>query len=138
MRTLFFLSILVALAACTQTEPPAQYSIEQFYNNTRIGGGAFSDDESKMLVYSDESGIFNLYEIDISDASKKQITFSEVESFFAVDYVPGTGQILYSADKLPRPSFLLVDRHRVCLASLVFPRIWFCKNGFGLIFSKGV
>lgn len=99
MRTLFFLSILVALAACTQTEPPAQYSIEQFYNNTRIGGGAFSDDESKMLVYSDESGIFNLYEIDISDASKKQITFSEVESFFAVDYVPGTGQILYSADK---------------------------------------
>ena len=77
MKTLFFLAALVGLAACTQTEPPVQYSIEQFYNNTRIGGGAFSDDESKLLVYSDESGIFNLYEIDISDASKKQITFSE-------------------------------------------------------------
>ena len=99
MRTLFFFAALVALAACTQTEPPELYSIEQFYNNTRIGGGAFSEDETRLLVNSDESGIFNVYEINIADASKKQITFSEVESFFAVDYVPGTNQILYSADK---------------------------------------
>ena len=99
MRTLVFFSALLGMAACSQTEPPQLYSIEQFYNNTRIGGGAFSDDETRLLVHSDESGIFNLYEIKIADASKKQITFSEVESFFAVDYVPGNGQILYSADQ---------------------------------------
>lgn len=99
MRTLVSFSVLLVMAACSHTEPPQLYSIEQFYNNTRIGGGAFSDDETRLLVHSDESGIFNLYEIKIADASKKQITFSEVESFFAVDYVPGTGQILYSADK---------------------------------------
>jgi protease II len=99
MRTLLFLTALVALAACTQTEAPQLYTIEQFYNNTRIGGGAFSEDETKLLVNSDETGIFNLFEIKIEDASKTQITFSEEESFFAVDYVPGTGQILYSADK---------------------------------------
>jgi len=99
MRTLVIFTALLALAACSQTEPPDLYSIEQFYNNTRIGGGAFSEDETKLLVNSDESGIFNVYEINIADASKKQITFSEVESFFAVDYVPGTNQILYSADK---------------------------------------
>jgi dipeptidyl aminopeptidase/acylaminoacyl peptidase len=99
MRTLVFLSALLALAACSQIEPPARYSIEQFYNNTRISGGAFSDDETRMLVSSDETGISNVFEINIEDASRKQITFSEVESFFAVDYVPGTGQILYSADK---------------------------------------
>ena len=98
MRTLVFFSALLALAACSQTEPPELYSIEQFYNNTRIGGGAFAEDETKLLVNSDESGIFNVYEINIADASKKQITFSEVESFFAVDYVPGSNQILYSAD----------------------------------------
>jgi dipeptidyl aminopeptidase/acylaminoacyl peptidase len=56
-------------------------------------------DEAKLLVSSDETGIFNVFEINIGDASKTQITFSEEESFFAVDYVPGTGQILYSADK---------------------------------------
>ena len=99
MRTLVFFSAVLALAACSQTEPPELYSIEQFYNNTRIGGGAFAEDETKLLVNSDESGIFNVYEINIADASKKQITSSEVESFFAVDYVPDTNQILYSADK---------------------------------------
>ena len=42
------------------------YSIEQFYENTRIYGGSFSADESKLLVSSDETGIFNVYEIDIA------------------------------------------------------------------------
>ncbi len=99
MRTLVFFSAFLALAACSQIEPPAQYSIEQFYNNTRISGGAFSEDETKLLVSSDETGIFNVFEISIEDATRKQITASETESFFAVDYVPGTGQILYAADK---------------------------------------
>ena len=99
MRTLVFFSAFLALAACSQIEPPAQYSIEQFYNNTRISGGAFSEDEIKLLVSSDETGIFNVFEISIEDATRKQITASETESFFAVDYVPGTGQILYAADK---------------------------------------
>jgi len=99
MRTLVLISALIALAACTQIEPPAKYSIEQFYDNMRITGGVFSDDETKLLVSSDETGIFNVFEINMADATRKQITFSEVESFFAVDYVPGTNQILYSADK---------------------------------------
>ncbi len=71
MRTLVFFSALLTLAACTQTVPPDLYSIEQFYNNTRIGGGAFSEDETKLLVNSDESGIFNLYEIKISGCYKE-------------------------------------------------------------------
>lgn len=100
-KLVFPLLILLVLASCApkQPEPPTQYSIEQFYKNTRYGGGAFSDDESRLLVSSDESGIFNVYEITIADGSKKQITHSDKESFFAVDYIPGTGQILYSADK---------------------------------------
>ncbi len=53
----------------------------------------------KLLVSSDQSGIFNIYEIDIISGEKKQITFSADESFFAVDYVAHTGEILYSADK---------------------------------------
>lgn len=102
MRILSFLLFGLILYGCTEKAEqyvPIQYSIEQFYQNSRIGGGAFSDDQTKLLVSSDESGIFNVYEITIADGSKKQITFSEKESFFAVDYVPGTGQILYSSDK---------------------------------------
>lgn len=102
MRKLVFLLPALFLLACTQQPEkhvPKQYSIEQFYKNTRIGGGAFSNDETKLLVSSDESGIFNVYEITIADGSKQQITHSEEESFFASDYVPTTGEIIYSADK---------------------------------------
>lgn len=76
-----------------------QYTIEQFYDNKSIFGGQFSPDESSLLVTGNETGIFNLYEIAIADGSKKQLTSSDKESFFAIDYVPGTGQVLYSADK---------------------------------------
>jgi len=95
--------VLIALflfsASCTKTNSPSKYSIKQFYQNNRIGGGAFSNDETKLLVSSDESGIFNIYEIDISSGEKTQKTFSKKESFFAIDYLPGSNQILYSADK---------------------------------------
>ncbi|HKJ49681.1 MAG TPA: prolyl oligopeptidase family serine peptidase, partial [Christiangramia sp.] len=44
-------------------------------------------------------GIFNVYEINLADGSRTTVTNSENESFFAVDYVPNTNDILYSADK---------------------------------------
>ena len=90
---------LLFIVSCTQNHVPKKYSIDQFYQNNRIGGGAFSDDETKLLVSSDESGIFNVYEIDIASGEKTQKTFSGKESFFAIDYLPGTDHILYSADK---------------------------------------
>ena len=100
IKTYFVLiTLFLFIASCTQTYKPTKYSIEQFYQNNRIGGGSFSDDETKLLVSSDESGIFNVYELDIASGEKTQKTFSEKESFFAIDYLPGTNQILYSADK---------------------------------------
>lgn len=93
------------LLACKQekqAETPKevkQYTIEQFYKNLRIGSGSFSPDETKLLVHSDESGIFNLYEINLADAARRQVTNSTQDSYFAVDYVPGTNEMLYSADK---------------------------------------
>ena len=96
----FILTItLLFITSCTQNYVPKKYSINQFYQNNRISGGAFSDDETKLLVSSDESGIFNVYEIDIASGEKTQKTFSEKESFFAIDYLPATNHILYSADK---------------------------------------
>ncbi|MEC9049224.1 MAG: hypothetical protein VYD66_00345, partial [Candidatus Neomarinimicrobiota bacterium] len=74
------INLLLFTASCTKTYTPTKYSIEQFYQNNRIGGGDFSDDETKLLVSSDESGIFNVYEIDIVSGEKTQKTFSEKES----------------------------------------------------------
>ncbi len=99
MKKLNFLIFLFGISLFAQDKEPKKYSIEQFYENTRISGADFSADESKILTSSDESGIFNVYEINIVDGSKKAVTNSKDESLFAVDYVPGTSDIVYSADK---------------------------------------
>lgn len=99
-RSIYFLMLLCfPVWAQQDTSSVKEYSIEEFYENTRIGGGVFSEDEKKLLMSSDESGIFNVYEINIADGSRKQITNSTSDSYFAIDYVPGSGGILYSADK---------------------------------------
>jgi len=110
LLTISYALLALALAtasfsACKQdkTAPPPrepkQYTIEQFYKTKSTGSGIFSPDEQKLLVHTNETGIFNLYEINIADGSKKALTNSTQESFFAIDYVPGSGEILYSADK---------------------------------------
>ncbi|MFY0653782.1 MAG: S9 family peptidase [Cyclobacteriaceae bacterium] len=101
MKPFLYLVFAGVLLQCAQPAPRViqQYTIDDFLKTTSIGNGSFSEDESKLLIHSDESGIFNLYEIDIATGSQTQITYSEKESYFAIDYVPGTNQMLYSADK---------------------------------------
>jgi len=99
------LSALTLLGiSCNQNTPAPpkeikQYTIEQFYKNEQIGGGAWSSDETKLLAHSNKTGIYNLIEINVADGTQRQVTNSAKESFFAIDYVPGTKQILYFADK---------------------------------------
>ena len=98
-----FLTLIVLAASCNN-EPEArkdvkQYSAEQLFNNKSIGGGAFSTDESKILVHANVTGIFNLFEINIGDTAMNQLTHSTKESFFSVDYLPGTNKYLYTADQ---------------------------------------
>jgi dipeptidyl aminopeptidase/acylaminoacyl peptidase len=106
MKKLFLFTLPLAfLASCggskTEDTPvtvPA-YTIEQFYKTVSIRGGAFSPDDSKLLYSSNESGIYNLYEIEIASGKKTALTQSVTESLFAISYVPTTGEVLYSADQ---------------------------------------
>ncbi|HLP74132.1 MAG TPA: prolyl oligopeptidase family serine peptidase [Bacteroidales bacterium] len=102
MKTIVtFIILIFSLSACSRQQQPAvkEYPVRDFYNNISIAGGAFSNDESKILFSSNESGIFNLYEINIADSSRRKLTNSETNSFFAYDYVPGTSQLVYGADR---------------------------------------
>ena len=101
MRTMLSILICILLVSCTKKEPVVvkQYTIDQFYKNLQIDGGNFNADETRLLVSSDKSGIYNVYEINLADSSMKQVTNSTVESFFSLDYVPGSNKILYTADK---------------------------------------
>ena len=50
---------LLFMVACTGTYTPTKYSIKQFYQNNRIGGGTFSNDEL-MLQCRTASRLFRL------------------------------------------------------------------------------
>ncbi len=92
--------IMAFMVSCT--EKPIEvnrYTIEQFYDNLSIGGGSFSADESRLLVSSNQSGIYNVYALNVDGSGEQQLTFSEEESFFAESYFPEDDRFLYSADK---------------------------------------
>jgi dipeptidyl aminopeptidase/acylaminoacyl peptidase len=76
-----------------------QYTIEQFYKTVSYGGGNFNKAENKILIHDNSTGIFNVYELNLATNQKKPLTKSVKESFFAVDYVPGTDDIIYRADQ---------------------------------------
>lgn len=99
MKKFMVFAAILFLASCTGKKEVKQYTIDQFYKNVSIRFSDFSPDETKGLVTSNETGIYNLFEIDFADGSRKQVTFSDTESLFGIGYVHGTSQILYSADK---------------------------------------
>jgi dipeptidyl aminopeptidase/acylaminoacyl peptidase len=97
MKLLLF-CLLIAITAMAQ-KPVKQYTIEQFYKTTSFGGGSFNKAEDKILLHDNSTGIFNVYEMDLKMKTKKPLTQSTKESYFAIDYLPGTDDFLYSADK---------------------------------------
>lgn len=101
MKRFFLGSLLLLWASCQAPEPKkiVQYGIDLFFQNTSIRGGYFSSDESKIAYTSDASGIYNIYEVDLSSGETSQRTQSEKESLYVLSYIPDSNALLYSADK---------------------------------------
>lgn len=103
MKSICKILLLTLLFACTSytneiVEVP-KYTINQFYENVNVSGGSFSPDESRLLINSNESGIYNVYEINIATGEKTQKTNSTVESYFGQSYFPNDDRIIYSFDE---------------------------------------
>ena len=105
MKTYLSLLILVLIIISCSPSPqdnsfePPSYSIDQFYDNIRVSGGSFNHDFSKLLVSSNESGIYNAHSLSIDGSGKEILTKSEKESVFAVTYLPTDNRFIFSADK---------------------------------------
>jgi len=99
VKALLYSSVLL-LIACTDQQDPAhkQYSIEEFYDNISISGGAFSADESKLLISSNESGIYNVYSLDIASTERTMLTSSTQESYHGESYFPNDDRFIYTFD----------------------------------------
>jgi len=75
-----------------------KYTIEQFMDTVRIGGGSFSFDEKQILFHNNKTGIFNVYTVAVSGGEPKQLTNSTKESTFAVSYLPNDTRFIYTYD----------------------------------------
>ena len=88
------------LIACYQSSRDfPQYTIEQFFDNLSILGGSFSADETRLLVTSNQTGIYNVFALYVDGSGEEQLTFSEKESMFAISYFPEDNRFLYSSDQ---------------------------------------
>jgi dipeptidyl aminopeptidase/acylaminoacyl peptidase len=101
-KAFYPLGLLVCLGACKTTEteaPPRQYTIEQFMDVKNIYSAGFSPDEKKLLLGSNETGIYNVFEMDIATGERRQLTNSTEESVFAASYFPNDDRIVYTSNK---------------------------------------
>src|SRR5262245_61964366 len=103
--------VVAAIAAigCDRPPPPAetqsmptapqQYTPEQFFRTTTFTGASFSADETRILLSSDATGVFNVYAQPVAGGTPKQLTDSTTDSTFAVSYFPQDDRFLYTADE---------------------------------------
>ncbi|MFD2246872.1 prolyl oligopeptidase family serine peptidase [Pontibacter ruber] len=82
-------------------EQPAvkTYTIEEFMATTSIRGNAISPDNSKVLYSSNETGIYNAFEVPVQGGTPKQLTSSKDNSVFVISYFPEDERILYASDQ---------------------------------------
>ncbi|WKK81631.2 S9 family peptidase [Marivirga arenosa] len=111
MKGLHFLSTLLIALCLVSCEKKQQaedenasseiekYSIEEFYNNISYRGGYFSHDESKLLISSNATGIYNLYALHTDGSGMDTLSQNIEESWYANSYFPNDDRILFSADR---------------------------------------
>ena len=97
-KYILLLSLVPFLLFSCQEQPIEKYSIEQFMSNVSVSGSSFSPDENKIFYSSNESGIYNVYEIGIEGGTPKQLTDRD-ESTFIVSCFPNEERLIITSDQ---------------------------------------
>ncbi len=106
-RTLSVLASALAIPLSAQApapkpaakRAPKAYSIGQFMATTSFGGADFSPDESRLLLHSNQSGIFNAGTVDLKGGAFKPLTDSTKDSTYAVAFLPDGERVLVTRDQ---------------------------------------
>ncbi len=96
-------AMLLLLVSCgkkeTKTEREiAQYTIAQFMDNEAVFGSGFSPDNSKVLITSNRSGIYNMYTLPSAGGERTPLTASDSSSVYSISYFPNDERILFRMD----------------------------------------
>lgn len=75
------------------------YDARTFYETTSLSGASFSPDESRILLSSDQTGIFNVYAVPIDGRRPRRLTESADHAEFAIRFFPFDNRFLYTSDQ---------------------------------------
>lgn len=107
---------LIALAACAEDErEPAvdaepgdgndvvAYDTEVFFDTITYGlshggGHAFSADGTRLLIHSDQTGVFNAYALHLDDGRTEPLSDSANNAVFGVSWFPDDDRVLLTGD----------------------------------------
>ncbi|MFC7357629.1 S9 family peptidase [Jejudonia soesokkakensis] len=81
-----------------QTKKVKQYSVAQFMDNENAFANGYSSDNAKVLMTSNRSGIYNMYEIAATGGELIPLTKSDSASVFGISYFPKDDRILFRMD----------------------------------------
>lgn len=84
-------------------KPVKTYTAADFFNTISFGSTssavrAWSPDGSKVLIASDETGVFNVYSVDVKSGERTQLTFSTTSANRPLGYFATDERILFVAD----------------------------------------
>lgn len=96
---LMLVSMVLSCNSTQEEKAPKQYTIRQFMDIVSLNGCAFSPDETKVLISTNETGIFNAEEINVSTGTKKVLTASSTNAIFALSYFPTDERMVYTSDQ---------------------------------------
>ncbi|KPK66208.1 MAG: peptidase S9 [Gemmatimonas sp. SG8_38_2] len=80
------------------TRDVAQYAVEDFLGNTNVFGTSFAPDNSKILVSSDETGVYNAFAVPIDGSQPVQLTGSTTDAVLVQSYFPEDERFVYMSD----------------------------------------
>lgn len=109
------LAAALGLGACQPSEtatPPAaiapavsvtQYDAATFFLTTSFAmassaGHAFSATDGRILISSDETGVYNAYAVDPASGERQALTESTTSATYAVSWFPADDRVLVTAD----------------------------------------
>lgn len=105
MKKLIACLMLVLIFSCQEkikkpsiAETMKTYTIKQMMDNEAIGDGSFSSDNSKLLISSNRSGIYNMYTVPVNGGELNPVTQSDSASVFAISYFPQDDRMLFRMD----------------------------------------
>ncbi len=88
-----------ARSAAKATKTARRYAIGQFMATTRFGDADFSADESRLLLSSNQSGVFNVYSVSVKGGALSPMTDSKTDTTTLVSAFPKDGRVLVARDQ---------------------------------------